>query len=84
MLKTTYNTTKSDSNHTGVALLDPEAAGHYLGLSPWTLAEWRCKGNGPRYMKLGNRVRYSIVELDAWLESRTVVSTSEHDAKKAG
>lgn len=68
----------------GCALLDPKAAGAYLDLSEWTLAEWRCKGNGPRYFKVGNRVRYSLAELNIWLEARSVVSTSEHDAKKAG
>ncbi|HJW73268.1 MAG TPA: helix-turn-helix domain-containing protein [Geothrix sp.] len=68
----------------GRALLDPKAAAAYLDLSEWTLAEWRCRGNGPRYFKISNRVRYSLAELNIWLEARSVVSTSEHDAKKAG
>ena len=66
------------------SLLDPAAAAHYLDLSAWTLAEWRCKGNGPRYFKVGNRIRYSLAELNSWLEARAGASTSEHDAKKAG
>lgn len=67
------------------ALLDPKAAAAFLGgLSEWTLAEWRCKGTGPRFVKLGNRVRYTPAALAEWIESRTVASTSEHDARKAG
>ena len=66
------------------ALLDPEAAAAFLDLSQWTLAEWRCKGTGPRFIKLGNRVRYSPTELAAWIEAHSGASTSEHDAKKAG
>lgn len=66
------------------ALLNPKAAAALLGLSDWTLAEWRCKGTGPRYVKVGGRVRYSPSDLAEWIESRTVASTSEHDAKVGG
>lgn len=66
------------------ALLDPKAAALFLGLSEWTLAEWRCKGNGPRFVKLGNRVRYTPAVLAAWVESQSAASTSEHDERKAG
>jgi predicted DNA-binding transcriptional regulator AlpA len=68
----------------GGALLDPKAAAAFLNLSEWTLAAYRCAGNGPRYVKLGNRVRYTPAALAEWIESRTVASTSEHDAKKVG
>jgi len=34
-------------------------------------------GEGPRYSKLGGSVRYRRCDLDAWLESRLVSSTSE-------
>ncbi len=68
----------------GGALLDPKAAAAFLGLSEWTLAEWRCKGTGPRFIKLGNRVRYTPAELAAWCEAHSGASTSEHDVRKAG
>lgn len=68
----------------GGALLDPKAAAAYLALSYWTLAERRSNGDGPRYSKLGNRVRYRQADLDAWIEAHTARSTAEHDAKKAG
>ena len=68
----------------GGALLDPEAAAAFLNCSVWTLAEWRCKGTGPRFCKLGNRVRYTPASLVEWVEAHTAASTSEHDAKKVG
>jgi predicted DNA-binding transcriptional regulator AlpA len=68
----------------GGANLDPEAAAAFLGCSVWTLAAYRCKGTGPRYFKLGNRVRYAPAALAEWIDSRTVASTSEHDMKKVG
>ena len=64
--------------------LDPEAAAAFLGCSPWTLAAYRCKGTGPRYFKVGNRVRYTATALVEWIDVHTVASTSEHDAKKVG
>jgi predicted DNA-binding transcriptional regulator AlpA len=64
--------------------LDPEAAAAFLGCSVWTLAAYRCKGTGPRFFKLGNRVRYAPAALAEWIESRTVASTSEYCMKKVG
>ena len=57
-------------------LKTPEAA-EYLGLSVPTLARFRTLGGGPKYAKLGSSVRYRKADLDAWLESRLVRSTSE-------
>ena len=41
-----------------------------LCCSPATLAEWRCKGVGPRFIKFGlskqARVRYAESEIEAW------------------
>jgi len=68
----------------GGALLDPKAAAAFLGCSDWTLAEWRCTGAGPRFVKVGRLVRYTPAALAEWIESHTGASTSEHDARKAG
>jgi len=55
-------------------LLTPEAAGAFLGgdrpISTATLADWRCKGIGPRALKVGRLIRYRMADLEAWLESR--------------
>jgi hypothetical protein len=57
-------------------LRTPDAAVH-LGLSPRTLEKHRCFGTGPEYRKLGGRIVYSIVDLDAWAEIGRKKSTSD-------
>lgn len=58
-------------------LRDPKAAAAFLGCSEWTLAEWRCSGNGPQFIKVGRLVRYSPEALQAWIERNTCNSTSD-------
>ena len=62
-------------------ILDTAGAAKYLGLACPTLVRMRLTGNGPQYAKLspGPRgpVRYRRADLDAWLASRLVRSTSE-------
>ena len=60
--------------HTNSPMLDPAAAGAYLGgdqtpIAVITLAEWRCQKKGPAFVKLGRLVRYRIKDLDAYLTS---------------
>jgi predicted DNA-binding transcriptional regulator AlpA len=31
-----------------------------------TLANWRSKGEGPPYVKLGQRVAYPLAQVEAW------------------
>ena len=35
-------------------------------ISPRTLEQWRWQGRGPRYLKIGGRVIYSLVEIEAY------------------
>ena len=61
-----------------VRILRTPAAAAYLGLRPPTLEKLRVRGTGPRFVKLGTRtVGYDVGDLDAWLEARKVMSTSE-------
>lgn len=56
-----------------------EAAG-YCRLSKQTLERYRVTGDGPKFLKFGGvngAVRYNRADLDAWLTSRIVSSTSE-------
>ena len=53
-------------------------AGDEKPLQVNTLEIWRVQGVGPRYIKVGRFVRYRQSDLDAWLESRTRTSTSQH------
>ena len=52
-------------------------AADYLKLSKATLNCWRVAGKGPRFCKTGSAVRYRRADLDAWLESKLIGSTSE-------
>ncbi|MEK6638788.1 MAG: DNA-binding protein [Pseudomonadota bacterium] len=57
-------------------LKTPDAAIH-IGLSARTLEKHRCYGTGPVFRKLGGRIVYAIVDLDAWAELGTRRSTSD-------
>lgn len=43
-----------------------------LGLTGNTLAKWRCRRFGPRYVRFGRTIRYYENDLNAWLEEHTV------------
>lgn len=47
--------------------LKPAEAAERLGFSAATLANWRTKGFGPRYIKVGHKVLYPEEELDFFL-----------------
>ena len=57
-------------------LKTPDAAIH-LGLSARTLEKHRCYGTGPTYRKLGGRIVYAIIDLEAWAERGLRHSTSD-------
>lgn len=57
--------------------LDTENAALYLGLKPKTLAIWRSRGTGPRFIKRG-RIFYYREDLDTWLNAGgRVTSTAQ-------
>ncbi|MGV3707374.1 MAG: helix-turn-helix transcriptional regulator [Gemmatimonas sp.] len=58
------------------ALLDVVQAAHYLGLGRRTLENWRCRGDGPPFLKIGRTVRYCPADLSKWLDERRYSNTS--------
>lgn len=48
-----------------------------LGVKPNTLAKYRVRGFGPKFLKIGNRVAYDPADVEAWIECQKVNSTSE-------
>lgn len=56
--------------------VSPTDAAERLGVKASTLANWRCSGGGPAYIKVGGRVRYRLVDLADWLDAQTRLSTS--------
>ena len=39
-----------------------------------TIANWRSNGDGPKYMKIGGRVLYSLAAVIAWEKTREMGS----------
>jgi predicted site-specific integrase-resolvase len=56
------------SQHELAALLDINAA---------TLANWRSAGRGPRYVKLGGKVKYRKLDVEAFINSSVRQSTTQ-------
>lgn len=46
-------------------LLPTEAAAR-LRTTIGTLANWRVRGQGPRFIKVGRKVLYPVAEIEAW------------------
>ncbi|QGM99649.1 helix-turn-helix transcriptional regulator [Methylocystis parvus] len=61
-------------------LVDEAGAAEILQISARTLQAWRMKGGGPRYVRVGRSVRYSINDLNSWIEARKASSTSDNAA----
>ncbi len=63
-----------------VKVLNHYEAAEQIGVSPATLRVWRCKGKGPRFIKLGQSkqagVCYDPADIDAWKAERKFDSTS--------
>lgn len=55
----------------------PQAAEYLGGLKPNTLEGWRIRGIGPKWKKIGRLVRYSLDDLDAYLQAAERTSTSQ-------
>ena len=58
--------------------LTPRDAAEYLRSSPSTLAKMRCRGGGPEFCRIGRAIRYRSADLDEWMASGVVRSTSQY------
>ena len=72
--------------HPNAALTTREVS-EWLGVSVQFLEICRHKGTGPKFKKISDtqfgRIRYQVADVNAWLEERTCVRTSEY-LKRAG
>lgn len=69
------------------AALTPGNAAVVLGISEKTLANWRCNGAGPPFLKLPGRrgsVRYPLSTLLSWRNEHMRVSTSDPGGERRG
>lgn len=55
-----------------VKWLSPIEAAVHCGFSVKSLEAWRREGRGPRYSRVGRNIKYSVMELDAWMEAQQV------------
>ena len=60
-----------------VGLLTEDELTHMLDISKHTLQIWRMKGGGPRFVKLGKNVFYTIGDIITWIQYNTMITTSE-------
>jgi len=58
-------------------LLTQGEAAEYLNLPPRTLATWRSRGGGPRFVRLRGNVRYRQGDLDSFVEAGVRDNTSQ-------
>ena len=59
-------------------LLTEIQAAERMALSVQTLRAWRTRGVGPVWLKIGRNVRYSVADLDQYLEDARCASTAVH------
>ena len=59
------------------ALKSVEETAEALGLAVGTLNKWRVQGGGPKFVRLGRRVAYRIVDIEDFISNGLRRSTSE-------
>jgi excisionase family DNA binding protein len=52
-------------------MIEPPLLADELEVPEATLAQWRYKGTGPAYVKVGRHVRYRREDVDTWLAEHT-------------
>lgn len=63
-----------------MTLLTQLEAATLLHLSERTLERLRVSGAGPKFVRLGRSIRYRPTDIEAYIASRVVSSTSERAA----
>ncbi|MDP3949505.1 AlpA family transcriptional regulator [Microbacterium sp.] len=59
------------------SLISPASLADALGTTERTLSEWRIRGYGPSYLRVGRTVRYRPEAVDSWLLAQERKSTAE-------
>lgn len=54
-------------------LMNTNELAEYLGIAVSTIVDYRLKGIGPVYVKIGHLVRYRKVDVDNWVANKAVV-----------
>ena len=63
-------------------LINEKEVARYIDHSVRALQNWRLRGGGPKFVKVSARsVRYRRRDIEAWIDSHTVTSTSDEKLK---
>ena len=62
---------------TPAPLLDTEQVAAILRVQSNTLAQWRVKGGGPAFLKIGRCVRYRASDVETWIDAQCRASTCD-------
>ena len=65
-----------DATQSPEDLLDEAYFCGWAVISPACARKWRLLGKGPKFIKVGNLVRYRRGDVQAWLDENTFVSTT--------
>lgn len=60
-----------------IELINAKHTAQHLCVTEGTLAKWRLKGVGPKFLRVGRRIAYDPRDVQTWLNSRRVNSTSQ-------
>jgi predicted DNA-binding transcriptional regulator AlpA len=67
----------SDPQESAMQKLNVIQAATYTSLSKSSLNKLRVYGGGPIFIKVGARVVYDRIDLDAWLAGKKIANTSQ-------
>jgi len=59
------------------SLLTVAELGARLHMTRSSLAQWRYRGKGPKFVKIGAGVRYRVSDVEAWLDEQTRSQTGK-------
>lgn len=59
------------------SLITPDTLADRLEVTRRVVDEWRVRGTGPVYIRVGRTVRYEPAAVDAWLRRQQYTRTSE-------
>ena len=65
-------------------MLTESEAAHFLRASARTLQDWRVRGCGPKFVKVGSRVCYQRNDLVQWIAAQTRSSTAQNTVMAGG
>lgn len=51
-------------------LLSIEDLAAYLGVPRQTIYDWRVDGRGPRALKIGKRLRFTVADVRTWVDAQ--------------